>query len=127
MAAKASSRNHRNNPYVLDDLAMQVHHSAAGTLWRFRTELAIITVAAGDVLFAHRFVPVLWAAVILTSLTLVADSCPVDAAVPHPARVVRALDGTACSGCSSRPACTPGRDGCPWSCASTPPKSGNAH
>jgi hypothetical protein len=70
MAAKASSRNHRNNPYVLDGLAVQVHRSAAGTLWRFRTELAIITVATGDVLFAHRFVPVLWAAVILAALAL---------------------------------------------------------
>jgi hypothetical protein len=76
MAAKASPRNHRNNPYVLDGLAMQVHHSAAGTLWRFRTELVILTVATGDVLFVRRFVPVLWAVVILTALALALMAVP---------------------------------------------------
>ena len=33
---------------------MQVHHSAAGTLWRYRTELAMLTVATGDFLFLDR-------------------------------------------------------------------------
>ena len=42
MPAKANPRNHRNNPYVMDGFAVQVHHCAAGTLWRFRTELAIL-------------------------------------------------------------------------------------
>jgi hypothetical protein len=42
MPAKANPRNHRNNPYVLDGLAANVHRSAAGTLWRFRTELAVL-------------------------------------------------------------------------------------
>ena len=41
-----SPRNHRNNPYVLDRAFAQVHHSAAGTIWRFRTELAVLIIAA---------------------------------------------------------------------------------
>jgi hypothetical protein len=39
MAAKANARNHRNNPYVIDGLIVTAHRSAAGVLWRFRTEL----------------------------------------------------------------------------------------
>jgi hypothetical protein len=51
---KSSYRNHRNNPYVLDDLAARLHRSAAGVLWRFRTELAIlIAVGAGFTALAH--------------------------------------------------------------------------
>src|SRR5215469_3992722 len=43
----SSPRNHRNNPYTLDRMFAQVHHSAAGTLWRSRTELgALATVTA---------------------------------------------------------------------------------
>ena len=42
MPAKPNPRNHRNNPYMLDGWPSQVHRSAAGTLWRFRTELAIV-------------------------------------------------------------------------------------
>src|SRR6516162_510049 len=45
MAKSSSARNHRNNPYVLDRVFVQVHHSAAGTLFRFRTELATLTAA----------------------------------------------------------------------------------
>src|SRR5689334_18232299 len=41
----STSRNHRNlrnNPYPFDEIALRVHRSAAGTLWRWRTELAMI-------------------------------------------------------------------------------------
>jgi hypothetical protein len=57
MPGKTSSRNprnHRNNPYLLDDLAFRVHRSAAGVIWRMRTELAALTtVTAGFVAFSH--------------------------------------------------------------------------
>src|SRR5260370_42019196 len=43
VAKSSSARNHRNNPYVLDRAFVRVHHSAAGTLFRFRTELAAFT------------------------------------------------------------------------------------
>ena len=36
-----SARNHRNNPYILDELMLTAHRSVIGTLWRFRSELLI--------------------------------------------------------------------------------------
>jgi hypothetical protein len=48
MPGKNGNRNHRNNPYALDGLAARFHHSFAGALWRWRTELALVAaVAAG--------------------------------------------------------------------------------
>ena len=49
-----SPRNHRNNPYVLDRAFAQVHHSAAGTIWRFRTELAVLAAATAGCLEIRR-------------------------------------------------------------------------
>ncbi len=47
MAAKPSPRNHRNNPYVLDGFAAQLHTSAAGTLWRLRSEVMVLAILGG--------------------------------------------------------------------------------
>jgi hypothetical protein len=64
-----SPRNHRNNPYVLDRAFAQVHHSAAGTIWRFRTELiALAAVIAGAWQLALT-VTVAWMVIILTTTT----------------------------------------------------------
>jgi hypothetical protein len=64
-----SPRNHRNNPYVLDRAFAQVHHSAAGTIWRFRTELtALAAVTAGAWQLALT-VTVAWMVIILTATT----------------------------------------------------------
>jgi hypothetical protein len=47
-------RNHRNNPYVMDDYMGQIHRTAIGVLWRFRTEvLSVITVIGGGWLLAR--------------------------------------------------------------------------
>jgi len=54
MPSKSSSRNHRNNPYLLDDLFVRGHRTAAGVLWRFRTELTTLTtLGAGYTALAH--------------------------------------------------------------------------
>ena len=47
MAAKPNPRNHRNNPYVLDGLAAQLHTSAAGSLWRLRSEVTVLAILGG--------------------------------------------------------------------------------
>ena len=47
MTATTARRNPRNNPYILDDLAAGYRHSAAGTLWRWRSEAAV-TAATGS-------------------------------------------------------------------------------
>src|ERR1022692_422389 len=71
MTAKANLRNHRNNPYILDGLAVQVHHSAAGTLWRFRTEAAAILDATAGYLALHKVMSLLLAAVVLAAVIAV--------------------------------------------------------
>jgi hypothetical protein len=70
--AKPAERNHRNNPYVLDRAFVQVHHSAAGTLFRFRTELATLATVAAGVWALARVLALIWAVVIAaTALTIV--------------------------------------------------------
>jgi hypothetical protein len=68
-----SSRNHRNNPYVLDRAFAQVHHSAAGTIWRFRTELAALAVAIASAWQLAITLTAAWMMIILTatSVTLI--------------------------------------------------------
>jgi hypothetical protein len=73
MAAKANPRNHRNNPYVLDGFGAMVHHSAAGTLWRFRTELLVLLACAAAVIAVTRITGVVQAlAAVATVIGLVA-------------------------------------------------------
>ena len=62
MPSKNNFRNHRNNPYVLDDLAMQVHHSAAGVIWRMRTEVATLAASASAFAALDMAITVVWAA-----------------------------------------------------------------
>src|SRR5437867_930136 len=40
------SRNQRNNPYLVETFAVKFHHSMVGLLWRWRTELTLITITA---------------------------------------------------------------------------------
>lgn len=67
VAKSSSVRNHRNNPYVLDRMFVRVHHSAAGTLFRFRTELATVTAATTGGWELAKLITVAWAAVILSA------------------------------------------------------------
>jgi len=54
MGGRTNFRNHRNNPYVLDDMFVRVHRTMAGVVWRFRTEaLTLLTIAGGGWLLAR--------------------------------------------------------------------------
>jgi hypothetical protein len=76
MPAKANPRNHRNNPYVLDGWAAQMNRSAAGVLWRFRTEIAVLAVTGeGYAAVLLRLGPVL-AAVVVGGLVLILAVLP---------------------------------------------------
>jgi hypothetical protein len=66
-----SPRNHRNNPYVLDRAFAQVHHSAAGTIWRFRTELAVLVIATAGAWRLATAVTAAWMVIILTLSVIV--------------------------------------------------------
>lgn len=65
--SKFNARNHRNNPYLLDNLLAPVHRTAAGVLWRFRTETLTTTVlGTGTWLLAQ-------AAGVITALIIIAN------------------------------------------------------
>lgn len=82
MPSKANPRNHRdprnprNNPYVLDGLAMQLHHSAAGTFWRFRTEVATLGALVGSTYLLALVVTLIWALVLVAAAIAVLLALP---------------------------------------------------
>jgi hypothetical protein len=76
MPTKTNSRNHRNNPYVLDDLVMKVHHSAAGVIWRMRTEVATLAASAATFAALDTITTTVWAVVVLVVIVTVLLALP---------------------------------------------------
>ena len=76
MAKSSSLGNHRNSPEVLDRAVVRVHYSAAGTLFRFRTELAAVTAATTGGWALAKAVTVTWAVVILITTATVVTALP---------------------------------------------------
>jgi hypothetical protein len=68
--------SHRNNPYVIENIAVKIHRSAAGTLFRFRTELATLTATTAGGWELAKVITVTWAAVILTAVVSVVMVLP---------------------------------------------------
>jgi hypothetical protein len=75
-SARGGSRSQRNNPYVIDDLLVRFHRSAAGVGWRWRTELAILTAAIAALWRLSYLLPLTWAAVALGGLLLAVLAVP---------------------------------------------------
>jgi hypothetical protein len=76
MPAKSNSRNHRNNPYLLDDMFVRGHRTAAGVLWRFRTEVTTLTaMGAGYAALAH-VAGLILAGVAVGGLVLIVTALP---------------------------------------------------
>jgi len=76
MPAKPNPRNHRNNPYVLDDMFVRVHRTAAGVAWRFRTELMTLTTVGAGYAALACLVSLILAAVVVGGLVLVVAALP---------------------------------------------------
>jgi hypothetical protein len=76
MPAKANPRNHRNNPYVFDGLLANVHQSAAGVLWRFRTEATSLLVAAAVIWQLAVAITIVWALITFAALVTAAFVTP---------------------------------------------------
>jgi len=75
-SSRSSNRNHRNNPYVLDGLMLQVHHSAAGVIWRFRAEVIILT-ATGLVFWQLELaVSIIGAGIVIAASTVAIITIP---------------------------------------------------
>ena len=73
---KTSARNHRNSPYLLDDFFVRGKRTAAGMLWRFRTEaITVLAVVAG---FGEltRAVTTIWAVVALVGVIATLTALP---------------------------------------------------
>jgi len=79
-----NTRNIRNGPYILDGIAVKLHHSAAGVLWRWRTELTFITAVAAAVVWLSRYFT--WTGVVVVS----AATLVVVMGLPWPRRFVLA-------------------------------------
>jgi hypothetical protein len=60
-----AARNHRNNPYILDRAFVQVRHSAAGVIWRFRTEVMVLVTGIAGVWELAKAVTTAWLMLIL--------------------------------------------------------------
>jgi hypothetical protein len=77
MQKNSGSRNQRNNPYVIDGLAVRFHHTAAGVAWRWRTELTLLTFAAAAVWRLALLITIIWAAVVLAAFISIMLAVPV--------------------------------------------------
>jgi hypothetical protein len=64
--ARSSARTRRDTPYPLDKMFVQVHRSAAGVLWRFRTEITACAAGVAGIWELDRAVTATWTVVILT-------------------------------------------------------------
>ena len=76
VAKSSSARNHRTNPYVLDRAFVRVHHSAVGTLFRFRTELATITAITAGGWELAKAITLTWAVVIVMATAVMGTVLP---------------------------------------------------
>ena len=65
--ARSSARNRRDTPYILDRAFVTMHRSAAGVIWRFRTEVAALLTAVTGIWELDRAVTATWAVVIITA------------------------------------------------------------
>src|SRR6266487_3073144 len=70
-----SARNHRNNPYLFDEMFVRGKRTAAGVLWRFRTEVLVLVTGIAGMWELAKAVTTAWLMVILimtgTAVTVV--------------------------------------------------------
>ena len=70
-----SARNHRNNPYFFDEMLVRGKRTAAGVLWRFRTEAMVLVTGTAGMWELAKAVTTAWLTVILimtgTAITIV--------------------------------------------------------
>src|SRR5436309_5817118 len=60
-----SARNHRNNPYFFDEMLVRGKRTAAGVIWRFRTEVMVLVTGTAGVWEVAKAVTTAWLTVIL--------------------------------------------------------------
>ena len=60
-----SARNHRNNPYFFDEMLVRGKRTAAGVIWRFRTEAMVLVTGTAGMWELAKAVTIAWLTVIL--------------------------------------------------------------
>jgi len=73
---RSSNRNHRINPYALDGLMLDIHHSAAGVIWRFRTETMTLATAGAALWELASMITILWALLVTAAAAAIVLACP---------------------------------------------------
>jgi hypothetical protein len=76
------TRGNRDDMYSLDKFIVKAHRSAAGTAWRWRTELLVIGGLTAALIWLSRQITITWAGVVL------AAALAIIVAVPHSRRFV---------------------------------------
>src|SRR5437764_3132285 len=74
--ARSSARARKDTPYLLDKAFVQVHRSAAGVLWRFRTEMTTCLAAAAGIWELDKAVAATWTVIILTVTAVLVTVLP---------------------------------------------------
>ena len=76
MPNNSNPRNHRNNPYVIDGLLGTLHRSAAGVLWRFRTELTTLSATSAAIWQLALVLSILWALAVIAAIITASFAVP---------------------------------------------------
>jgi hypothetical protein len=84
MPTSTRNRKSRNNPYMFEELFGNVHRSAAGSIWRWRTEFALASGLTGWAYWMAHAITVTWTLVLLTGTTGLL------AVIPHTRRYAKA-------------------------------------
>jgi hypothetical protein len=74
--ARSSARTRRDTPYPLDRALVTMHRSAAGVLWRFRTEITACAAGVTGIWELDRAVAATWAVVILAASAVMITALP---------------------------------------------------
>jgi hypothetical protein len=81
--AKNSGRSDRNNPYLIEGIAVDFHRSKWGIAWRWRTELALLAATVAGYIRLAAAITTLWACITLVALITAA------LVVPHSRRFLK--------------------------------------
>ena len=107
--SNSSSRNQRNNPYLIEGWAVDFHRSKAGIAWRWRTELTLLAALLAGYFRLAAAITTLWALITFAALITAALAIPALAAVPQAPCLVPDLPAPPPAGLLRGTAAHPGR------------------
>jgi len=84
MPTSTRNRKGRSNPYMFEELFGNVHRSAAGSIWRWRTEFALASGLTGWAYWMAHAITITWTFIVLTGATGLL------AVIPHTRRFLKA-------------------------------------